>query len=99
MSKPFTPPGKPPGRCPACEAAVPLDPPQRYGEVPCPRCGKRLWFAKQHNGVWFHDADRAAAIRERVRTVFCGNLGYKPSLVQDSTTFTQDFGADTLDIV
>ncbi len=88
-----------PGRCPACEAAVPLEAAQRYGEAMCPRCGKRLWFARQHNGVWLHDADRAAAIRERVRSIVAHNLGIESSAVKDSTTFIEDVGADTLDIV
>src|SRR5690242_17459240 len=92
-------PEKRPGRCPACEAAVSLEPPQRYGEATCPKCGKRLWFAKQRNGVWFHDAESAAAIRERVRVIVGRNLGIEPSAVTDSTSFMQDIGADTLDIV
>jgi acyl carrier protein len=78
---------------------VPPEPSKRYGEAACPQCGKRLWFARQRDGVWFHDAERAAAIRERVRLVVGHNLGIEPSAVKDSTSFMQDMGADTLDIV
>jgi acyl carrier protein len=99
MTTPSGMPGKVPGRCPACAAAVSLEPPQRYGETTCPQCGKRLWFARQRDGVWFHDADRAAAIRERVRAIVGHNLRIEPAAVNDSTTFMEDVGADTLDIV
>jgi acyl carrier protein len=87
------------GHCPACGAAVPLKPPKQYGETPCPQCGKGLWFAKQRDGVWFHEAERAARIRERVRAIVAGNLGIEPAAVTDFVSFMQDFGADTLDIV
>jgi acyl carrier protein len=99
MAIPSRTPEKSPGRCPACGAALPLELPKRYGEAPCPQCGKRLWFSKQRDGVWFHDADRAGAIRERVRALVAWNLGIEPAAVKDSTSFMKDIGADTLDIV
>jgi hypothetical protein len=33
-----------PGRCPACEAAVCVEPSWPTGDAPCPRCGTLVWF-------------------------------------------------------
>jgi acyl carrier protein len=95
-------PGKPPNQCPACGA---LDPGGRaralskYGETPCQHCGKWLWFAKQRNGTWFHELERVALVRRRVHEIVAEHLGVNQEFITDSTSFTVDIGADTLDIV
>jgi hypothetical protein len=35
-----------PGRCPGCEAVLCLEPTKATGEVPCPYCGRALWFLR-----------------------------------------------------
>jgi acyl carrier protein len=88
-----------PGRCPGCGGAVPLQPSKPYGEAACPQCGKRLWFAKEGEKFCFHDAERVAPIRERVRDIVAANLGIERPAIRDAHSFVRDIGADTLDLV
>jgi acyl carrier protein len=88
-----------PGHCPACGAAVSAGPSETYGNVPCPECGKRLWFCKQPEGTWFHDAEKVALVRERVLRLVAEGLGVDPSKVTDASAFVEDLGADSLDVV
>jgi acyl carrier protein len=76
-----------------------VEPPQRYGEMPCPRCGSLLWFRQDRAGLRLHDAPEAAAIRKRVQEIVGANLGVEPERLTDASSFVQDVGADTLDIV
>jgi acyl carrier protein len=92
-------PEKAPNRCPACGASVSAGTSARYGEVPCPQCGKWLWFANRRDGTWFHEAERAALVRRRVYEIVAENLGVNMSTLNDSVSFMPDIGADTLDIV
>ena len=88
-----------PGHCPVCGSAVSLEPAETYGNAPCPKCGKALWFCKQPEGVWFHDAERVAPVRERVLRLVAEGLGADPTKVTDASAFVEDLGADSLDVV
>ncbi len=88
-----------PGHCSVCAAAVSLQDQRAYGEAPCPSCGTLLWFRQDRGSFWLHDAQRAAALRKRVQAIVGKNLGVKPERLTDSSSFVQDIGADTLDIV
>ena len=88
-----------PGQCPLCGAAVPSPPAETYGNLPCPQCGKSLWFCKQSEGVWYHDAAKVAPVRERVVQVVAKQLGADATTITDATSFMNDLGADSLDVV
>jgi acyl carrier protein len=88
-----------PGRCPLCGGAVPLETTERFGEVLCPQCSKRLWFCRHEAIINFHDAVRIAALRARVVKIVAEKLGADPATIQDSSAFMEDFGADSLDVV
>jgi acyl carrier protein len=89
-----------PGRCPACGAAVPLNSAARYGEASCLECGKRLWFCRPPEGsACLHDAERVAALRARVVPLIVKNLNADPAKIEDGSSFVEDFGADSLDVV
>ena len=92
-------PERAPGHCPICDALVSVEPSQRYGEMPCPQCGSMLWFRQDRAGLRLHDAPEAAAIRKRVQEIVGKNLGVEPERLTDASSFVQDVGADTLDVV
>jgi acyl carrier protein len=87
-----------PNWCPFCGALL-VSPSERSGSVPCASCQRPLWYTKAPDGVWFHDPAEVAAIRERVVRVLSRQLGMAPERITDAMTFTEDIGADTLDIV
>ncbi len=84
--------------CPFCGALL-IGPSERYGTVTCPSCNRPLWFTKAPDGVWFHDPESVAGVRARVIRIVCDHLGVNLDRINDGTTFTEDIGADTLDIV
>jgi acyl carrier protein len=99
MSNPAQTAEQAPGRCPLCGVAVPMQPAERFGQASCPQCDKRLWYCKHGEGVWFHDADRVAALRARVVPIIAKNLDADPDKITDASSFMEDFGADSLDVV
>jgi acyl carrier protein len=92
-------PARAQGQCIICATTVTVGATQRYGEVPCPRCGAMMWFCQDRAGLRLHDAEEAAAIRKRVQEIVGENLGVEPERLTDASSFVQDVGADTLDIV
>src|SRR5947209_6728789 len=91
-------PSRVPNWCPFCGALL-AAPSERSATVPCASCNRPLWFTRAPDGVWFHDPAAVAAIRERVVRVLSRNFGLDPQRITDAMTFTEDIGADTLDIV
>jgi acyl carrier protein len=86
--------------CPFCSAALPIESSERYGETACPQCGKRLWFCQQPEGLGcVHGAEQVAALRARVVPLIVKNLNADPEKVTDGSSFMEDFGADSLDVV
>jgi acyl carrier protein len=88
-----------PGHCPVCGSAVSVEPAETYGNAPCPKCGKQLWFCTQTEGVWFHDAEKLAPIRAKVLKLVADGLGADPSKITDASAFVEDLMADSLDVV
>jgi acyl carrier protein len=74
-------------------------PDETYGTTPCTQCGKALWFCKLPEGAWYHDAEKVAALRTRVVQVVAKQLGADATKITDATSFVEDLGADSLDIV
>ena len=92
-------PERAPGQCIICDAPISVEATQHYGETSCPRCGTAMWFCQDRAGLRLHDAVEAAAIRQRVQEIVGENLGVEPERLTDTSSFVQDVGADTLDIV
>ncbi len=100
MTNPTQNPEKARDHCPFCGAAVPVTSSERYGELACPQCGKRLWFARAPEGPGcVHSAEQIAALRTRVIPLLVKNLSVDAAKVEDRSSFMEDFGADSLDVV
>jgi len=72
---------------------------QPYGHTACPQCGTVLWFRQDRAGVWVHDEQKVWPIRKRVQEIMGEHLGVEPARLTDTSSFVEDIGADTLDIV
>lgn len=78
--------------CPICAADVCIEPSIPVGDAPCPKCGHLLWFVDGAHGPCFFDAEKLARqLAER--------LGVAKERVTLNTSFIDDVGADSLDIV
>src|SRR5947209_20572311 len=66
----------------------------------CPQCEMRTWFYKTPEGLaCVHSAEQIAALRARVVPLIVKNLNADPAKVEDGSSFMEDFGADSLDVV
>ena len=93
-----TPEGEP-NSCPVCFSKIVIEPSRPSGDAPCPKCGTLLWFIKSGRGVYYHESDKIAPIREKVMEAIRRHLGGAPKHLADSTSFIADVVADSLDIV
>jgi acyl carrier protein len=56
-----------PGRCPACAAIICLRLSGPDGDVPCPYCGRTLWYLRMLDDLRYYAHDEvSAAVREKV---------------------------------
>jgi acyl carrier protein len=88
-----------PNRCPICDATVCIEPSQAPGDGPCPSCGHLLWFSPTSSGVTCYDFQLVAPFRDRVYEYISARLGINHYALRDSSSFTDDIGADSLDVV
>ncbi len=88
-----------PNECPVCRSHVCIEPSQPAGDAPCPQCGTLLWFVRTGGGLRFHESREIEPIRERVIDIICTNLGVNRERVTDVTSFQEDLGLDSLDVV
>jgi acyl carrier protein len=88
-----------PNHCPICDALICIEPSQPAGDAPCPTCGALLWFVKISEGIRFHDSAEAAPITERLFELIRKRLGAIRPPLTASTSFSEDVGIDSLDIV
>jgi acyl carrier protein len=92
-----TPEGEP-NSCPVCRSRIVIEASRPSGDAPCPKCGTLLWFIKSGRGVYYHESDKIAPIREKIMETIRKHLRVAPEHLADSTSF-DDVGADSLDIV
>jgi acyl carrier protein len=93
-----TPEGSP-NHCPLCGAYVRIEPSPTTGDAPCPACGNLLWFRKVPSGVWWYDPADVSPLREKLIQIIREKFGGAAVAVTDSTSFAEDVGADSLDLV
>ena len=93
-----TPEGEP-NRCPVCDAKVCIEPSRPGGDAPCPNCGVLLWFLPTSEGVSIYETESVALMRERLAALMYDNLGINKEQVNWQTSFIEDVGSDSLDIV
>ena len=93
-----TPEGQP-NHCPVCEADVCIDPSPLFGDATCPKCGILLWFLNIQRYSHVFERSRSRSIRDRVIAIVAEQLGVDPSKIVENTSFINDFGADSLDMV
>ena len=74
-----------PNRCSLCGKAVAVEPSEPLGDAPCPYCGDLL--------LW---CDRSF---ERIREVLAAQLGESHERISSDTSFVDDLGMDSLDMV
>lgn len=80
-------------QCPVCRAVICIEPSQPTGDAPCPHCGSLLWFSAAQM-QYFSQVDVQPSKEARMQLL--KKLEIDPN---SSTPFTQDVGADSLDIV
>jgi acyl carrier protein len=88
-----------PNRCSICDTLICIEPSQPQGDAPCPRCGTLLWFVQTSAGVRFYKADAIAPLWERITQILSENLGVNNACISGSTSFQEDIGSDSLDVV
>lgn len=88
-----------PNQCPVCCASICIEPSQPPGDAPCPACGTLLWFFHTSSGMRFHESKAITPLREKVVQVLCDNLGVSRDAIRPTASFTENIGADSLDIV
>jgi len=94
-----TPEGKR-NHCPICNADVCIEPSRPPGDAPCPRCGSLLWFSRTPSGEECYDYHIVAPFREKISRIVCERLGITNEQISNpATSFLNDIGADSLDIV
>jgi acyl carrier protein len=93
-----TPEGSP-NDCPVCGAVVRIEPSRPPGDAPCPQCGTLLWFVPTDRAAMLFDVESVDALRERIAEIISARLGVLKERVSDSSSFVEDIGADSLDIV
>jgi acyl carrier protein len=92
-----------PNHCPVCGAHVCVEPSATTGDAPCPRCGQLLWFIHLPPQARFYRHEVVSPERQRqgeaIIKRICENLGVNREQVTFDTSFQEDVGADSLDIV
>jgi acyl carrier protein len=91
-----------PQHCPVCEAVIRIALSGLTGEVSCPRCGRRLWFIRLP-WVALYPAEAVTPEKRRrvvevLRRVF-HIPRENPERVGSRTSFVEDIGTDSLDLV
>lgn len=87
-----------PNHCPLCGGEICVEPTRPPGDAPCPNCGTLLWFYRDASGARFFPSDEVDAIRERIISTICDNLGVKREAVRLDGPF-HDIVVDSLDVV
>ncbi len=93
-----TPEGSP-NHCPICDTLVCIEPSQPSGDAPCPGCGTLLWYVRTSAGLRAYESEEVTPILERITRIICDHLGVNKDRISSSTSFVEDMGGDSLDIV
>ena len=93
-----TPEGQP-NHCPVCDADVCVDPSPLFGDATCPKCGSLLWFLNVQPHSHVFERSRSRSIRDRVMAMVAEQLGLDPTKITENTSFVNDLGVDSLDMV
>ena len=88
-----------PKHCPICDTSIRIEPSQPPGDAPCPKCGTLLWFFDTSAGMRFYKSETVAPLRDKIIQIICENLGVNKERVTPTTSYLEDVGADSLDIV
>ena len=91
--------GRRPNLCPFCRRPVAVDQSDYFGDVPCRSCGEPLFFVKVGQDAMLYGNPAAARLRERIVGVIAMQLGVDKEKVTPKTSFIDDLGADSLDLV
>jgi len=76
-----------------------VEPSVLFGDATCPNCGSLLWFLNIESTTRVYDRSASHSIRDRVIRIVAKQLGVAPDKIAESTSFVNDLGADSLDIV
>jgi acyl carrier protein len=88
-----------PNHCPICDTSICIEPSHPPGDAPCPNCGTLLWFFDTSAGMRFYESEAIAPLRDKILQTLCEILGVNRARVTPTTSFIEDVGADSLDIV
>lgn len=88
-----------PNHCPICDTSICVEPSHPPGDAPCPNCGTLLWFFETSTGMRFYESKTIAPLRDQILQTICENLGVNRERINPTTSFIEDVGAESLDIV
>jgi acyl carrier protein len=88
-----------PNHCPICDTILCIDPSRSEGDAPCPNCGTLLWFFNTSAGMRFYEANVVEPLWDKFLQTIYTFLGVNKDQITPTTSFVEDVGADSLDIV
>ncbi len=99
MSSPTRAPEVVVNRCPLCGSDANIDAAQKHGDASCPKCSGPLWYSKDPAGARLYKLSAVTPIKDQIGQILKDNLGANPDSITYQTSFVEDIGADSLDIV
>ena len=90
-----------PNHCPICSTNICVEPSLPQGDAPCPNCGTLLWFFETSADIRFHESKTVGPLRDKlIQLIYRNrNLRVNEQRLTPSTTFLEDVGMDSLDLV
>ena len=85
--------------CPACGESALADLGLQFGDMNCTNCGRRLFFIKVGRMAKFFAYPQAKGLREGLIAAVARVLNINESKITPETSFVDDLGADSLDMV
>lgn len=88
-----------PDKCPLCGSNVHIDPPPLFGDMPCPHCGRLLWYVCSYPETRIFEYEAAATARTRLIDRVAQRLGIEREQVSGDPRRLECFVSDPLDLV
>lgn len=91
-------PSNPPNRCPHCEREVRPQSEALFGQMPCPTCGKELWYLSAASEGKFFDFESSAEIQQKTYTFIAERLEVdRDELIANPQKIADELNVDSLE--
>ena len=87
----------PQNRCPLCEGEVRTESSVLFGEIPCPNCGKQLWYVGAANEARFFDYATSDDLREKTYSFVAERLELDREKVKLDPSILDELNVDSLE--